>query len=222
VVLMSPESFLERPMRWLEAIARYQATVSGGPNFAYELCARKSAPHERERLDLRSWQVAFSGAEPVRADTLERFAAAFAGAGFRREVFYPCYGLAEATLIVSGGRKDEAPVVRRFDRQALAQGQARDAPAEQAGVELVSAGQAMPGILLGAVRPETHEPCAEGEVGEIWVRGASVARGYWGRPEEAPRPPRRRWRPSGRGARGARGHSSARAIWASSSTASCS
>src|SRR5437868_12750980 len=96
-VLMSPVAFLQRPMRWLEAISRYRGTTSGGPNFAYELCVRKATPEALAGLDLTSWRVAFNGAEPVRAETLERFAAAFAACGFRPEAFYPCYGLAEAT-----------------------------------------------------------------------------------------------------------------------------
>jgi acyl-CoA synthetase (AMP-forming)/AMP-acid ligase II len=102
-VLMSPLSFLQRPRRRLEAIGRFWATTSGGPDFAYSLCVRKIPPAEREGLDLSSWKVAFNGAEPVRAAMLDAFAAAFAPQGFRREAFYPCYGLAEATLFVSGG-----------------------------------------------------------------------------------------------------------------------
>ncbi len=101
-VLMSPVSFLQRPMRWLEAISRYRGTVSGGPNFAYELCARKASPEALAGLDLSSWRVAYDGAEPVRASTLERFAEVFAPSGFKKEAFYPCYGLAEATLFVTG------------------------------------------------------------------------------------------------------------------------
>src|SRR6185437_6246733 len=102
-ILMSPVAFLQRPLRWLQAISRYQATTSGGPNFAYELCMRKIRPEDRSGLDLSSWRVAFNGAEPVRLETLNRFAAQFADCGFRREAFVPCYGLAEATLFVSGG-----------------------------------------------------------------------------------------------------------------------
>ncbi|HEV7786252.1 MAG TPA: AMP-binding protein, partial [Thermoanaerobaculia bacterium] len=102
-ILMSPVTFLQRPVRWLEAISKYRATTSGGPNFAYELCVRKIGEEDRARLDLSTWNVAYNGAEPVRAETLERFASAFAASGFRREAFYPCYGLAEATLFVAGG-----------------------------------------------------------------------------------------------------------------------
>ncbi|NJL28548.1 MAG: fatty acyl-AMP ligase, partial [Thermoanaerobaculia bacterium] len=107
-VLMSPAAFLQNPRRWLEAISRFRGTTSGGPNFAYEHCVRAIAPEQRLGLDLSSWRVAFNGAEPVHAATLERFAAAFAGCGFRREAFLPCYGLAEATLFVTGGALDSA------------------------------------------------------------------------------------------------------------------
>ena len=93
----------QRPVRWLQAISRYKATISGGPNFAYELCTRRITPEQRETLDLSSWDVAYNGAEPVRADTMKRFAATFASCGFRPSAFHPCYGLAEATLLVSGG-----------------------------------------------------------------------------------------------------------------------
>ena len=109
--LMPPQSFLQRPVRWLQAISRYRATISGGPNFAYELCTRRITPEQRETLDLSSWDVAYNGAEPVRADTLKRFAATFASCGFRPRFFYPCYGLAEATLMVSGGPLNDEPIL---------------------------------------------------------------------------------------------------------------
>ena len=114
--LMSPQSFLQRPLRWLQAISRYRAAISGGPNFAYELCIRRTTPEQREALDLSSWNAAYNGAEPVRADTLRRFTATFASCGFRPRFFYPCYGLAEATLIVSGGRLHEEPYSARRRR----------------------------------------------------------------------------------------------------------
>jgi acyl-CoA synthetase (AMP-forming)/AMP-acid ligase II len=110
VVLMSPLDFLSRPVRWVQALSRYGGTVSGGPNFAFDLCVRKSTPEERAALDLRPWRLAFSGAEPVSPATLDRFCEAFGAAGFRRQAFYPCYGLAEATLLVSGGELSEPPV----------------------------------------------------------------------------------------------------------------
>ena len=117
-VLMSPMAFLQKPYRWLSAITRFGGTTSGGPNFAYELCLRKITEKQRKTLDLSTWRVAFNGAEPVRAETLHRFAEAFGPCGFRREAFYPCYGLAEATLLVSGGRAFHPPIVRRWSRVA--------------------------------------------------------------------------------------------------------
>ncbi|HYO54523.1 non-ribosomal peptide synthetase [Archangium sp.] len=183
-VLMSPLFFLQRPLHWLEAISRHGGTVSGGPNFAYELCVRKTTPEQRAALDLRGWEVAFCGAEPIRAEMLDRFAEAFAPAGFRREAFYPCYGLAEGTLIVSGGRRAEPPRVRRFAREALLRGEARAPDAGQEGVPMVGCGASLGDQQVRIVDPETREPCAPGRIGEIWLRGASVARGYWERPED--------------------------------------
>ena len=165
-VLMSPLAFLQSPARWLRTVSRYRATTSGGPNFAYEFCAQRISEEARRELDLSSWRVAFNGAEPVRADTLDRFAAAFAPCGFRREAFYPCYGLAEATLFVSGGEHQARPVVR-----------------EREGRPLVGCGRPWGGQRIAAVSRETLAPCAEGEVGEIWVAGPTVTPGYWGRPE---------------------------------------
>ncbi|ATB42099.1 non-ribosomal peptide synthetase [Cystobacter fuscus] len=184
-VLMSPLFFLQRPLRWLEAVSRHGGTVSGGPNFAYELCVRKSTPEERAALDLSRWSVAFCGAEPIRQETLDRFAEAFAPAGFRREAFYPCYGLAEGTLIVSGGRRAEPPVVRHFERDALLRGEARVSSSE--GVAMIGCGQSLGDQEVRIVDPQTLVPCAPGRVGEIWVRGPSVAQGYWERPEETER-----------------------------------
>jgi acyl-CoA synthetase (AMP-forming)/AMP-acid ligase II len=115
-VLMSPTAFLLKPYRWLEAISRYRATTSGAPNFAYELCVRKIPPEQRASLDLSSWTLAYNGSERVRPETIERFSAYFAPCGFRRASFYPCYGLAEATLFVSGGSKAALPVVHEVER----------------------------------------------------------------------------------------------------------
>ncbi|WP_225836367.1 fatty acyl-AMP ligase [Streptomyces sp. NK08204] len=160
--LFSPLHFLQRPERWLDAISRYRPHTSGGPNFAYELCLRDATPELLDRLDLSTWRVAFNGAEPVRAATLRRFSDTFARAGFRHEAFYPCYGLAEATLMVSGGSVDEAPTVS---------GRPGDA------AEVVSCGR--PGMPVVIADPDRQEECPEGQGGEIWVSGASVARGYW-------------------------------------------
>ncbi len=187
-VLMSPLSFLQRPAAWLEAISRYRATTSGGPNFAYDLCVRKVGAEEKAALDLSGWTVAFNGAEPVQAETIERFATAFAPCGFRREAFYPCYGLAEATLFVTGGSPGEPPVVGSVDAAALERNLAVEALDGAPGSRLlVGCGRAAAGQAVAIVDPETRAPRAAGQVGEIWVAGPSVAAGYWGRPEETER-----------------------------------
>ncbi len=180
--LMTPGAFLQRPARWLEAISRYRATTSGGPNFAYELCVRKVGEAEREGLDLSSWEVAFNGAEPVRAGTLRRFAEAFAPCGFRAAAFRPCYGLAEATLLVSGWRGEGEPRVRSLDAEALERHEVTDSGDTARRRELVGCGLGLQTVV--AVDPESGEPCAPGRVGEIWVASPSVAQGYWQRPEE--------------------------------------
>ncbi|HYG61062.1 MAG TPA: amino acid adenylation domain-containing protein, partial [Thermoanaerobaculia bacterium] len=188
-VLMPPMAFLQRPARWLEAISRYRATTSGGPNFAYDLCVRKVTPEDRAALDLSSWSVAFNGAEPVRAATLERFAETFATCGFRREAFYPCYGLAEATLFVSGGQRGVLPARGYFDPTALEQGSAVPALPEESwnARALVGCGRAWDGQRIVVADPETGAAVPPGRVGEVWVAGPSVAGGYWDRPEETAR-----------------------------------
>src|SRR5215210_3204321 len=183
-VLMSPVAFLQRPSRWLRAISRYRATTSGGPSFAYELCVRRIPVAERRGLDLSSWEVAFNGAEPVRAETLERFAEAFGPAGFRREAFYPCYGLAEATLFVSGGTAGAPPAVGSFRAVDLELGQATMDPA---GRRLVGCGGPWLEQEIAVVDPRTGRRCPGERVGEVWVAGPSVAQGYWQRPEETER-----------------------------------
>ncbi|HSF40408.1 MAG TPA: amino acid adenylation domain-containing protein, partial [Thermoanaerobaculia bacterium] len=188
-VVMSPAVFLQRPWRWLEAISRYRATTSGAPNFAYDLCAGKAVGADLSTLDLRSWRIAFNGAEPVRAETLARFAAAFARCGFSPRALYPCYGLAEATLMVSGGDRGEPPVVGRFLAGELAQGRAVEAlPGEvESGParSLVGCGRPLGGQRVLGVDPVSRVALAPGRVGEIWVAGPSVAAGYWGRAEES-------------------------------------
>jgi len=185
-ILMSPLDFLQRPVRWLEAISRYRGTLSYGPNSAYELCARKVSPEQRAGLDLRSWTVAVNGAEPVNADTLARFAEAFAPCGFRRQAFHPGYGLAEATLIVTGGRSGIEPLVRFADtgalgrhEMALTRERTRDSTA------VVACGHGAPDQTIAIVDPETRRVCAADRIGEIWVAGPSIAGGYWNRPEES-------------------------------------
>nr|QEO74785.1 AMP-dependent synthetase and ligase [uncultured bacterium] len=171
-ILMSPMTFLQRPVQWLQAITRYRATTSGGPNFAYDLCVRRVNDEERKTLDLNSWTVAFNGAEPVRQETMDRFAETFGSCGFRREAFYPCYGLAEATLLVSVGRymRPEVPVVAS----------ARDEDARA----VVSCGAACVGQKILIVDPDTRVERPAGVTGEIWISGPNVAAGYWKGSEE--------------------------------------
>jgi acyl-CoA synthetase (AMP-forming)/AMP-acid ligase II/acyl carrier protein len=198
--LLAPADFLQRPGLWLETISRIRATVSGGPDFAFDLCARKIRPEDRAGLDLSSWQIAFVGAERVRAQTLERFAAAFAPCGFRKTAFFPCYGLAEATLMVSGGPRQTGPMVVHVDGGALGRNQVAEVAPETAGARsLVGCGQNLPGQRLAIVDPQTACPCAEGAVGEIWVQGPSVAGGYYDQPEATRRAFAARLAPGGQG-----------------------
>jgi amino acid adenylation domain-containing protein/FkbM family methyltransferase len=185
-ILMSPLAFLQQPSRWLHAISRYRGTTSGGPNFAYDLCCQKISEAERDLLDLSCWTVAFNGAEPVRAETLQRFVNFFEPCGFKREAFYPCYGLAEATLFVSGARVKAQPTVETMQRAALERGLAIAAqePFERDLVSVVGCGASQREPQIVIANPESLASCAPGEVGEIWISGPSVAAGYWNRPEE--------------------------------------
>lgn len=184
-LLMSPIEFMKQPFRWLQAISRYKGTHSGGPNFAYDLCVREITPEQRATLDLSSWEVAFSGAEPVRLETLEQFAAVFGPCGFRREAFYPCYGLAEATLMVSGGLKAQPPVVRAFQKSALESNRAIVAPGEDPNARvLVSCGHPCDGHQLIIADPYSLTRCPPDGVGEVWISSPSVAQGYWHKPAE--------------------------------------
>ncbi|WP_433527971.1 SDR family NAD(P)-dependent oxidoreductase [Micromonospora sp. CA-263727] len=184
VTFMSPLAFLKRPARWLRAVADLRATHAGGPNFAYDLCVAKIPESERAELDLSNWQVAFSGAEPVRAATLDRFAHAFAPSGFRRAAFYPCYGMAEASLLVTGGTRASEPSLLRVRADALQRNRIELAEAGAAARTLVGCGPVIAGHRLVVTAPDERTPLPERRVGEIWVAGPSVARGFWGRPEE--------------------------------------
>jgi acyl-CoA synthetase (AMP-forming)/AMP-acid ligase II len=184
--LMSPTTFLRRPFAWLEAISSERASITVAPNFAYELCLRRITAADADRLDLSSWSVAAMGAEPVRAETIRRFSHAFARCGFRAEATYPSYGLAEATCAVTGGAITAEPVVLRVDREALQSHEVKLAEADGDGLEVVGCGHPYLDHSVTIVTEEGAR-CEPGEVGEIWITGSSVSRGYWGRPEASQR-----------------------------------
>ncbi len=181
-VLMPPAAFLRRPIDWLAAISERRATISGAPNFAYDLCVRKITAEQRATLDLSCLRLAFVGAEPIQPETLERFAAAFAPCGFRSSMFYPCYGMAEATLLISGAAQGSGPTAREFDETALSEGRA-ETRARSTGTarRLVSCGAPVGDLQIVIADAVAGTRVPSGRVGEIWVAGASVAKGYWRR-----------------------------------------
>ncbi|RCJ24926.1 AMP-dependent synthetase [Nostoc sp. ATCC 43529] len=184
-IVMPPGAFIQKPFRWLQAITRYRATTSGGPNFAYDECVRRIKPEQLTSLDLSAWEVAFNGAEPVRAETLKRFAKTFAACGFRQEAFYPCYGMAEVTLFVSGGIKTDPPVIYAVNEESLQQNLVMPARGDgERSRMIVGCGQSWLGQKIVIVNPESLTKCADEEVGEIWVSGRSVTQGYWNRSQE--------------------------------------
>ncbi|AZD17067.1 non-ribosomal peptide synthetase [Pseudomonas chlororaphis] len=178
-VLMSPAYFLGRPLRWLEAISEYGGTISGGPDFAYRLCSERVSESALERLDLSRWRVAYSGSEPIRLDTLERFAEKFAACGFTPNNFFASYGLAEATLFVAGGTRGQGIPALRLDEQALAQNRAEPGT----GNAMMSCGTSQPEHAVLIVEPNTLAELEENRVGEVWAAGPSIAHGYWRNPE---------------------------------------
>lgn len=182
-VLMTPIAFLQHPLRWLQAISDYKATVSCAPNFAYELCVRRTSPATRARLDLSSWQMAISGAEPVRSETLKKFHAAFESCGFHPDAFMVGYGLAEATLMVSARRRYTGVCIKHVDKALLEQHVMVDVPDTQHAQAIVGCGKIAPGQQAIVVHPESLIRCRPDEVGEIWVAGESVAQGYFGNEE---------------------------------------
>ncbi len=200
MILISPVHFIQKPLRWLMAISRYKATTSGGPNFAYDLCVRKITSEQKSELDLSSWEVAFNGAEPVRGETLHRFAAAFESCGFRKKAYLPCYGLAETTLIASGSHKNADPTFLHVDAQALKAGRiVLAAEDSDHSIELVGNGGVPPELEILIVDPEKQTPCERDTVGEIWIAGLSVAQGYWNQPEDSEQTFRARLADEGKG-----------------------
>ncbi|MBK3441399.1 non-ribosomal peptide synthetase [Pseudomonas lactis] len=178
-VLMSPAYFLGRPLRWLEAISEYGGTISGGPDFAYRLCSERVSESALERLDLSRWRVAYSGSEPIRLDTLERFAEKFAACGFTPNNFFASYGLAEATLFVAGGSRGRGIPALRVDEQALAANRAE--PGQ--GPAIMSCGTSQPDHAVLIADPHTLTELPDQCVGELWATGPSIAHGYWRNPE---------------------------------------
>ena len=184
-LVMSPGAFLMRPLRWLEAISRSGAVISAAPNFAYDWCVQRSTPQERAALDLSGWRIAINGGDPVDHATLQAFSEAFAPAGFSPEAFLPVYGLAEATLGVSGGCDSALPTVVHVDRGALAQDRVVESAVDDpAAATVVGCGRPQGGQRVVIVDPESDIECDDAGVGEIWVRGPSVAHGYWRRTAE--------------------------------------
>jgi FkbH-like protein len=176
-VFLSPSAFLQQPIAWLRAISHYHAHTSGGPNFAYDLAVSTTTEEQRQGLDLGSWRVAFNGAEPVRVATIDRFTRAFEPHGFRRDAFFPCYGLAEATLIVTGR---QGPKI--VASAGAGTGDANDGGLPEHSAEprtFVSCGTPVVETQVVIVDPVTRQPCADGQVGEIWVQGPAVTAGYW-------------------------------------------
>ena len=199
-IILSPLSFLQRPARWLEAITRYGGTHGGGPNFGYDLCVRKVTPAERERLDLSTWTNAYNGAEPIRPEVIERFCEHFRSVGFRSSAMWPCYGLAEGTLMVTGNRTMNGPEYLEVEAAALAQHRVVTvAPGAAGGSRLVSSGITRLDTRVVIVDPATHQPRAPDRIGEIWISGPSVAQGYWNQPEATAETFGARLAPSGEG-----------------------
>ena len=204
ITIMSPAAFLQRPIRWLQAISRTRATASAAPNFAYDLCVRKITPEQKAELDLSNWTTAFNGAESIRQETMERFAEAFAPCGFRLEAFTPCYGLAEATLLVTGARKEALPTVRTLQTTALAQNKvvvtgSNNTTEPEKSQTFVGSGHAPAGSKIMIVNPESCIPCLPDEIGEIWFSSPSIAQGYWQRAEETQQTFRARLASTGEG-----------------------
>jgi acyl-CoA synthetase (AMP-forming)/AMP-acid ligase II len=181
-VILSTLHVMQRPLRWLKAISDHRGTFSAAPNFAYEMCITKITSAERQTLDLSRWRVALNGAEPVRAETIRRFTSAFAANGLRGEAISPCYGLAEATLMVSSSRLRDHPRITAFDRESLRRHKPQPASGDNA-IELTGCGPPNDDLHVAIVDPDTRAPAAAGTVGEIWVKGDSVADGYFAAPE---------------------------------------
>ena len=181
-ILMPPLAFMMKPIRWLKAISKYRATTSGGPNFAYDLCVKKIKP-ELADLDLSSWDLAYSGAEPIRAETLKQFDLKFAACGFNDNAFCSCYGMAETTLFTTGGNKNHKPAIQSVKAGELKQNLVVQSESSIESRLLVGCGRPYMDTIVSIVNPYSLTRCEPGQVGEIWVSGRSITSGYWNRPE---------------------------------------
>jgi 8-amino-7-oxononanoate synthase/acyl carrier protein len=187
-VLTSPMTFLQRPVRWLQGISKYGVTVSGGPNFAYQLCADKISDEEMQGIDLSTWKIAFNGAEPIRASTIKAFSGRFEKYGFNPSSMLPCYGMAETTLLVTAGPKDPRPITQSFCGKSLDQKTVQPVAKDQDGSrELVACGRVLDGERVIIVDPETSEILSGNSIGEIWVQSPSVGLGYYRRDDATKR-----------------------------------
>lgn len=184
-IFMTPLAFIQKPIRWLQAISRYRVTTSGGPNFAYDLLCQGVTSEQAKTLDLSSWNLAFCGAEPIRSETVKQFSSQFLAYHFRPNAFYACYGMAEATLLISGGSKSELPVIEYWDKQALTENRAQKVNQSQGGsVPLLGCGHGWLDTQIRIVNPETLEPCSSDQIGEIWTQGLGLGQGYWNQEQE--------------------------------------
>ncbi|WP_346293419.1 AMP-binding protein [Sphaerothrix gracilis] len=184
-ILMPSVAFIQQPIRWLQAISDYRATHCGGPNFGYDLCVHKTTPEQRAALDLSCWTQAYVGAEPIRKQTLAAFIQTFTPYGFQSRFFYPCYGMAESTLMISGGAVSQEPAYCTVQAEALEQHQVIEVPPlDPSGRDVVGCGQAQLETQIAIVHADTRRRCQPHQVGEVWVASPSIAQGYWGRPAE--------------------------------------
>lgn len=184
-ILMSPLAFIQKPIRWLQAMSSYQATTSGAPNFAYDLLCRQTTPQQRQALDLSYWEVAFTGAEPIRTKTLTQFATTFASCGFRPYAFYPCYGMAEATLLITGGLKTDLPTIIYLNPIRLKENRVvKTTTTDPNTCRIVGCGRTWLDTQIVIVDPQTLTPCHPDQIGEIWVTGSGIGKGYWNLPEQ--------------------------------------
>lgn len=179
-IFMSPVAFIQKPVRWLQAISRYKATTSGAPNFAYDLLCRHVTPQQRENLDLSHWELAFCGGEPIQMQTVNQFCQLFSSCGFRREAFYPCYGMAEATLLITGGKRGTFPIFKYVNEMALENNLVVTNSHKKAGfLPIISVGKTWLDAQIKIVNPHTLQPCFSDELGEVWISGSGLGKGYW-------------------------------------------